>query len=219
VDFDVHEPISEGITNVTDLSPFFDVGAYLSPHSDIVALMTLEHQAQMVNLMTRAGWDARIADDRVDSAIEELVEYMLFRGEAKLTAPLTGTSGFTEEFAKDGLRDAKGRSLRDFDLKTRMFRYPCSYMIYSEEFDSMPKAVRDRVYRRLGEVLSGADPDQKFAYLSAEDRTAIREILVATKKGLPADWASGGSLPDASGERREPARYGTSRNEASPSVR
>jgi hypothetical protein len=206
-----HAPITDGIANVTDLKPFLDTGAYISPHSDIVALMTLEHQSQMVNLMTRVGWEARIAmaenlainrsvgepetqvrestAHRIDAAVEELVEYMLFRGEAKLTAAVKGTSGFAEEFAKAGVRDAKGRSLRDFDLKARMFRYPCSYMIYSEEFDAMPPEVLARVYRRLGEVLSGRDSEPTFAYLSTDDRAAIREIVRATKSGLPRDWA------------------------------
>jgi hypothetical protein len=181
---DIRTPITEGIANVKDLNPFFDTGAYLTPHSDIVALMTLEHQSQMVNLMTRVGWEARIG--MAEIGVEQLLEYMLFSGEAKLTSPITGTSGFAEEFQKAGLRDAKGRSLRDFDLKTRMFRYPCSYMIYSAEFDALPPAVRERLYRRLDDVMSGRDQSPKFAQLSAEDRQAISEILVSTKKDYKA---------------------------------
>jgi hypothetical protein len=196
--------------NVTSLNRFLDTGAYLSPHSDIVALMTLEHQTQMENLLIRVGWEARIAmfenDDinrslgeppgvreatqhRVNSAVEDLVEYMLFSGEAKLTAPVKGASGFADEFEKSGIRDPKGRSLRDFDLKTRMFRYPCSYMIYSDAFDALPQVARDRVYQRLWEVLSGKDQGAKFAHLTGADRRSILEILIATKKGLPGYFA------------------------------
>ena len=196
----------EETQNISTLRHFIDTGAYVSPHSDIVALMTLEHQTQMENLMIRVGWEARIAlfeneginrslneppgaireatQHRVNTAVEDLVEYMLFSGETKLTDPVTGVSGFTEEFQKAGIRDPKGRSLRDFDLKTRMFRYPCSYLIYSEAFDNMPQIVKDRVYQRLEEVLCGKDTSPKFAHLSAADRQAIREILIATKPDL-----------------------------------
>ena len=39
----------------------FDTAAYLTPHSDIVALMALEHQSHMTNLLTRVGWETRLA--------------------------------------------------------------------------------------------------------------------------------------------------------------
>jgi hypothetical protein len=109
----------------------------------------------------------------------------LFSGETKLTAPIAGVSGFTEEFAKAGPRDVQGRSLRDFDLNTRMFRYPCSYMIYSEAFDAMPDIVKDRVYQRLWEILSGKDTSAAYSHLTASDRKSILQILIATKQGLP----------------------------------
>jgi hypothetical protein len=200
----------ESAQNVTSLKWFIDTAAYLTPHSDVVALMTLEHQTQMVNLMTRVGWEARMASaesaaiskslgepttelrdsakHRIDAAVEELVEYMLFVDETKLTAPIKGTSGFTAEFAKRGPADPQGRSLREFDLKTRMFRYPLSYMIYSDAFDGMPDVVKERVYRRLYDILSGKDANPKFANFSAADRKAIIEIVAATKKGLPDYW-------------------------------
>ncbi len=212
-DDEARAPLSEGKPNVTDLKSYFDTGAYLTPHSDIVALMTLEHQTQMSNLITRVGWEARMAiaennalnkafgepeaqirpstQHRIDSAVEELLAYMLFQDEAKLTAPVKGTSGFAEEFSRQGLRDTKGRSLRDFDLKTRMFRYPCSFMIYSDAFEGMPSIVKVRLYQRLFEVLSGKETRPAFAYLSQEDRRAILEIIKGTKKGLPGDWLEG----------------------------
>ncbi len=52
---------TEGTQNLVDLTGKIDTGAYLTPHSDIVALMTLEHQTQMVNLIIRVGWEARLA--------------------------------------------------------------------------------------------------------------------------------------------------------------
>jgi hypothetical protein len=113
---------------------------------------------------------------------------MLFVDETKLIDPIKGTSGFTEEFSKRGPADPQGRSLRQFDLKTRMFRYPLSYMIYSDAFDGMPDIVKERVYRRLYDILSGKDTNPKFANLSAADRKAIIQIVAATKKGLPDYW-------------------------------
>ncbi len=188
---------TRGTQNLTDLSKKVDTTPYLSPYSDIVALMTLEHQTRMTNLMTRAGWEARIAEHdnlgeegqkRVDATIEEMVGYMLFTDEARLLDPVVGASPFMETFPQRGPRDKQGRSLRDFDLQKRLFRYPLSYMIYSEAFDGMPQAVRDRVYRRLYEALTGADTNEKFHKLTTEDRRAIIQILIDTKSGLPEYW-------------------------------
>ena len=187
--------------DLTSLAKKFDANGYLSPLSDIVALMTLEHQTRMVNLMIRTGWEARIADPaakvQLDKDIESLVTYMLFADEASLHGQVRGVSTFTKTFPERGPRDHQGRSLRDFDLKRRMFRYPLSYMIYSEAFDGMPDDVRDRVYRRVFDVLTGIDQSDKFKRLSAEDRRAVLEILRDTKPGLPAYFAA----DTAGGER------------------
>ncbi|MCU1329967.1 MAG: hypothetical protein JWN34_5337 [Bryobacterales bacterium] len=207
-------PISEGTRNVTDLSRFFDTGAYLSPHSDIVALMALEHQTQMDNLMIRVGWEARIAtwendainkslgepagirestEHRINAAVEELLQYMLYSEEAKITAPITGTSGFREEFEKQGIRDSKGRSLRDFDLKKRLFKYPLSYLIYSEQFDALPEIVLNRLRTRITQVLDGQDDTTPFKHLTPEDRAAVRDILLETKPTLLSATTAGPS--------------------------
>jgi len=200
-------------TNITDLHNFVTPHSYLTPHSDIVALMTLEHQTQMANLITRVGWETRMAlfendainkslnrpatevsdsvHRRIDNAVEELLSYMLFREEAPLTGPVTGTSGFAAEFPKAGLYDAKGRSLRDFDMRTRMFRYPCSYMIDSDAFHAMPEAAKTRAYQRLYEILTGKDQTKLYAKFAPEDRQAILEILLDTEKDLPDYWRSG----------------------------
>jgi hypothetical protein len=127
---------------------------------------------------------------RINNASEELVEYMLFSGEAPITEPIRGTSGFTEVFAKGGPHDGKGRSLRDLDLVSRIFRYPCSYMIYSEAFDDMPAVARERILRRVWEVLKGKDTAPAFKHLSPADRENIFEILSETKKNLPSWWRS-----------------------------
>jgi hypothetical protein len=201
---------SNGTQNVTDLAKYFDTGAYLTAHSDIVALMVLEHQTRMTNLITRVGFEARMAlhdnavmnralgrsdeeisestNRRINSAVEELVQYLLFAGETRLTEPVVGVSGFAEAFARKAPRDSHGRSLRDLDLKTRLLRYPCSFLIHSEAFDAMPEIVRERVYRGLWRILAENDSDANFAHLSSADRKAILEILKETKKGLPDYW-------------------------------
>ena len=186
---------TQGTQNLTSLDKKFDTSKYLLPTSDIVALMTLEHQTRLTNLMTRVGWDTRIAqhDGKLDEAklngeVEEMVTYMLFADERPIREPIAGVSTFTKTFPERGPRDHQGRSLRDFDLKTRLFRYPLSYMIYSAAFDGMPDVVRARVYQRLYDVLSGKDQNQKYARLTADDRKAILEIVRDTKPNLPAYW-------------------------------
>jgi hypothetical protein len=196
--------------NLLDLSDRLNVKPYLTAHSDIVALMVLEHQTQMHNFITLANYQTRLAlhyqagmnqsfnepadtisdgtRKRIENAAEKLVRYMLFVDETALTAPVVGSTSYAADFAKLGPRDAKGRSLRDFDLKRRLFAHPCSYLIYSEAFDGLPKPAKDVVYRRLWEVLSGKDQSSAFAHLSSEDRQAILEILRDTKPGLPEEF-------------------------------
>jgi hypothetical protein len=185
--------VRESRQNLTSVPGLFDRSAYLSATSDIVALMTFEHQTQMTNLITRVSWEWRMtqagrgdaAGTTLDADVEDLVAYMLFAGEAPLKESIEGVSSFTRTFSERGPRDHRGRSLRDFDLRTRLFRYPLSYMIYSAGFDALPDAIRERVYHRLFDVLSGADRSRTFAHMSAADRRAILEILRDTKKGLP----------------------------------
>jgi hypothetical protein len=196
--------------NITDLNDRFKTKAYLTPHSDIVALMVLEHQTEMQNLIGRANLLTRTAlfeeasinqalgrppdyrsdstTSRINSAGEALVKYMLFSGEAKLTESVHGTSRFAEEFSRRGPRDQRGRSLRNLDLEHRLFVYPCSYLIYSESFDALPAPIRDYVYGRLWEVLSGTDTSENFRHLTAADRRDILEILRETKSNLPISW-------------------------------
>ncbi len=147
---------TEDTQNLTNLASKFDTSKYLLPSSDIAALMTFEHQTQMTNLMIRAGWEARTGEVS-PKTIEDLVTYMTFADEMPLKEPITGISTFTKTFPQRGPRDKKGRSLRDFDLKTRLFRYPLSYMIYSETFDAMPEKVLAEIFSRLNEKLKGTE--------------------------------------------------------------
>ena len=189
---------TKGTQNLTTLAGKFDTSKYPAPLSDIVALMTLEHQTRMINLITsisaqtrsllKKGPLERATSGKLDSAVEEIVTSLVFADETVLHQPIKGVSTFTQSFAKVGPRDKQGRSLRDFDLQKRMFRYPLSYMVYSGIFDNMEETVKQRVYRRLFEVLTGRDTSPKYARLSANDRRAVLEILRETKSNLPDYW-------------------------------
>jgi hypothetical protein len=188
-----HPPWSATQT-VSTLTGRFDTSRYLSPHSDIVALLVFAHQARVMNLLTRVGWEWRIAAAGPTAAaaalqgeVDSLVDYMLFVDEAPVDR-VRGTSGYSEWFSAQGPRDSKGRSLRELDLQKRLMRYPCSYMIYSDAFDALPDDARAAVYARLKQVLSGENRAPKYAKLTAADRQAIREILRDTKQDLPASF-------------------------------
>lgn len=189
---------NRGVPLAAGTPPPFDPERYLTATSDPVALMTLEHQTRMTDLIVRIAWDTRIAmadgkleeaRPKLDAAIDDMVGYMLFADEATLTGPVKGDSTFAKTFPERGPKDKQGRSLRDFDLEKRLFKYPLSYMIYTKAFDSMPAWDLDRIYRRLYDVLSNKNTDAKFAKLSADDRRNVLDILRATKPNLPDYWA------------------------------
>jgi len=182
---DLSAMITPASVHVTSLEGRFDPTGYLSLHSDLVGLLVLEHQAKMLNLVTRVGWEARIGEKEsgrtLDQAAAELVDYLLFVDEATLPGPIAGTSRFAEVFTAQGPRDSRGRSLRDLSLETRLLRYPCSYVIYTEPFDGMPAKAKTAVYARMWEILSGQEKDRRYAVLTPADRRAILEILNDTK--------------------------------------
>jgi hypothetical protein len=160
------------------LTPSLDPKFSLTPASDIVALMVFAHQMHMTNLLAHPD---NIHPDNVG----ELVDYLLFVDEPPLPGPIRGGSGFAEKFSGAGLRDHKGRSLRDLDLDRRLMRYPCSYMIYSAAFDALPAPVKEAVYRRMWRILSGEVKAPRYERLAPADREAVLEILRDTKKDLP----------------------------------
>jgi hypothetical protein len=182
----------------------FEPDGYRASTSDVGALLVFSHQTQMMNLLTRLGWEARASDPRLHPSspsppdaeprvaemmrgiAAEVVDYMLFIDEAPLPGRVQPSSGFVARFAAAGPRDAKGRSLHELDLTRRLLKYPCSYLIYSAAFDALPPAAKEPVYRRLWDVLSGGERDERYRRaLSREDRQAIVEILRDTKKDLP----------------------------------
>lgn len=209
---EVHQPVDNAQgQNVTQLADRLAVDKYLTPHSDLIALMVLEHQTLVHNRLTKANFVARQAlhheqemarsfgesgsnrlestTHRIENAGNDLVEALLLVDEAQLAAPIHGTSDYAHKFSQQGPHDGQGRSLRELNLQRRLFKYPCSYLIYSSAFDGLPPEMRDYVWQRLWDVLS--DPnDAKFKHLSPEDRRAIVEILRDTKPNLPPCWTA-----------------------------
>ena len=186
--------------NVTSLAGRMHASKYVTDSSDIVALMVLAHQVTAHNLITAANFETRIAlaqkpsrspgkrAARIQAVGEPLVRYLFFSREAPLTAPIRGTTNFAADFAARGPRDKLGRSLRDFDLSTRLFKYPCSYLVYSPAFDALPKQIKDYVSKRMEEIVTGADQSRDFTHLTPADRQAILEILKETKPALAGSW-------------------------------
>lgn len=183
--------------NVHTLEALFDPGAYLAPTSDLVALLVFEHQTLVTNLLTRVAWQARLAagsrpgppaGSTLADDVRALVDALLFAGEAPLPARVQGVSSFAATFAARGPRDRAGRSLRDFDLETRIFRYPLSFLVYGAQFQALPPPVRAAVLAEVKRRLDASAPGPRFPHLTAPVRAAIRDIVRATVSGLPAGW-------------------------------
>lgn len=191
------------------LSGMFDTSPYPTDKSDIVALLVLEHQVSVHNYIIHANYKSRalLAKERPDAVaaagaggtavhwqdlpaqvqlrlsgmVEPLVRGMLMVDTAPLPRPVAGNSGFSAQFSARGPRDPKGRSLRDLDLKTRVFRYPMSFLIYTESFDNLPLSVKEHVYQRFVDILTGRDRTVAYRSLAPADRQSVLEILQATK--------------------------------------
>lgn len=197
--------------NVVDLSERCAIERHLTPHSDLVALMVLEHQTRAHDLIAQASYRARLALHRqaaTDEALgaaqgaaisdatrsrlkeiaDELLQYLLFRHEPTLPAPIAGTSDFAVRFAERGPRDRAGRSLRELDLGTRLFRWPVSYVIQGESFRRLPAPVLDIVLLRMLRILQGRSGLRAYGHLEPEQRRAVLEILADTLPWLPSEW-------------------------------
>jgi len=181
--------------NVTDLTRRIDTNPFPSKHSDIVALMLHGHQTHIHNLIALIDYKVRYPDrngNSVEELAERLFKSMIFVEAEPFTDQISGSTNFASEFVNKGIRDSKGRSLRDLDLKTRLFRYPLSFLIYSPSFDGLPAPAKQHIYRRLREVLSGEDTSKDFAHLSEADRKNILEILLETKPDFASSFEKRG---------------------------
>jgi hypothetical protein len=190
--------------NLTNLASFFDTRDYLTNSSDIVALLVFEHQLAMQNTLTRASLNSsRMLDYQrnlqrdlketiseepayasvksvFESTARELVDDLLFKDEAPLPDGIAGAPAFQRAFSANAPRAADGSSLKDFQLKGHVYKNRCSYLIYSDAFRQLPKPLLKRVHERLAHALRAVDPDPRYAYLGADERARIVQILHET---------------------------------------
>lgn len=198
--------------NVTSLEKHFDTSRYLRPDSDIVALMTMEHQVAMQSRLVEAGYDVRTAIRRqkdlrkelgepateeftgscltvANSHAEKVLRALLFCDEAKMPdGGVDGGPAFQDAFRANRKATTDGRSLKDFQLLTRLFKHRCSYLIYSRTWDALPDKFRELLYRKLHGILTATAPVKGYDHLGASERQDILEILRATKPDLPDYW-------------------------------
>ena len=197
---------SDAEAKLAPIKASFEPKSYLTADSDVVAHLVLAHQTQAHNLITLVNYRTRIAQfqasktnapltpearQQFERPAEQLVRYLVFANEASLHNlgfEADSNSAFARDFAAHGPRDSKGRSLRDFDLKEHTFRYPVSYLVYTDSFDNIPEPAKTYVYHRLLQVLTNEDQSPEFAAIPAQSKRAALEILLATKHGLPNEW-------------------------------
>lgn len=183
-----------------------DSAAWLGDPNDTIARLVLEHQEEMDSLIALTSditrnalfdeatkgstWDkaASEAQKRFEKPAEDLLRALLFAGEAELTSPIQEKSGFQGKFEQLGPFDRRGRTLRDLDLQTRIFRYPCSYVIYSDEWEALAEPAKSYLYHRLHELLTGQGQNHELSRLTPDVRRAILAILLDTKPDLPSEW-------------------------------
>ena len=195
-----------------ELSGYFDAAPYLAPTSDVVALLVFEHQMAVQNSLTRAAHNTRrmlqyqrslqktfgdpISDEPaydsvksvINSAVEDVVDRLLFRRAAPLPPGVVGSEEFRRRFVDGAPRSRSGHALKDFQLRDRLFAVRCSYLIYSEMFGALPEQLKTRILDRLHAVLQDDDPRKRYEYLAAEEKRRIYEILVETHPDARARW-------------------------------
>lgn len=193
-------PTEKG-ANITDLTSFFDTTPYPRKKSDIIALMVLEHQCYVQNALTKANHAAMRAmhmqislqkelGDRItrepvgtarriiDHSAEDVLEALFFKDEAALPeGGIEGDEDFQKAFTASAPKASDGRSLKDFQLLTRIFKHRCSYMVYSITFRNLMPALKETILLRMKQILEGNEPDDSFSYLGSSERIHLAAIL------------------------------------------
>lgn len=176
----------------------FPLSRYPVESSDVLAHLLHEHQAGFVNRFISATYRTRAALAGKVPGLEtgdvpaflrrearELTRYLLFAEEAALPpGGLSGAPALKTHFLQGAKRDSSGASLREFDLKNRLFKYRCSYMIHSAAFSGLPAPLKTEVLRQLRRALNGDDQGGDYSHLPEVERRVIRAILGETLR----DW-------------------------------
>jgi hypothetical protein len=170
---------------------FCDLARYPRPTSDVLPQLLHEHQVGFVDRVLQATYAAtelREEGSAKAAALAELARpvtrYLLFADEAAFPrGSVPGDPDFRRDFAQGSRRAGTGASLRDFDLSTRLFRYRCSYMIYSPAFASMPPDLKAAVLGQMRASLAPGPAAPEYAYLPEAEKRAIGRILGETLPG------------------------------------
>lgn len=195
----------EAGANLTTLVGKFPVGLHLRDDSDIVALLVLEHQCRMHNLIhqasqasLRARWmHAQLHPDKafdgpesavttaLSRAADSLVNGFLFAEEADIGEDIEGGGDFARHFEEAGPRDADGRSLRELRLHHRLFKYRCSYMIHSPSFAAAPPELRRTTLKKLATALADGSPSSPARHIPERERRQLSALLATTTPDWP----------------------------------
>ncbi len=193
---------NNGKNEITSVNPgqFSDLSLHLLPTSDILPHLIHEHQLGFENRLIYAIYTLRqlksesknmlgaAAKAEIEERAQELARYITFADEAKFPAKgITGDPAYAKDFLRDRRMTKAGLSLKDFDMKTRIFKHRCSYMLYTDTWKEAPRELKDRVYYHMALYLRD-QPDTQHAHLAPTERTAIRSILKETMTDLPSWW-------------------------------
>ena len=180
-----------------NLNSVIDTHHYLTPKADILALMLLEHQTRVHNVMARAslqlrrkefvdlafegvpGFSANDGEEALERWVRDIVAVLTFADEAKIGGDgMQGDEEVEMALRKMAPVASSGRSLLDVRLHPRVMKQRCSYMIYSGMFRGLPDSLRLGVLQRLRAVMAGKDPE--FDHLGTKERKRIDLILRET---------------------------------------
>lgn len=197
-----------------DLSSFFPPESHLIEGSDVLALLVHDHQVSMQYFLNQAQYKMRqalfdngldpdsgrevlaklkpVSAEEVEGGVRELLRYLLFADEEPLGGEeIVGGHAYREDFLATRRTTSDGLSLKDLDLKDRLLRHRCSWMIYSGAFEGLPRALKEEVYHQMWAIFTDDEAPEGFDYLVAEEKQALVKILSETKSDLPSYWKAG----------------------------
>ena len=205
--YEKREPNSAAIVKdhgiLKSLDQVIDTQPYLSDKSDIVALMVMEHQITVHNIITQSSYNVRrwLHYDRImtrespsssgtireptkrmiRNQADRLLKVMLFQDEIELDGwGVEGDEVFQDTFQLNSQECIDRRSLKDFELLSRLFKHRVSYMIYSKSFEALPEIFKEVFYSKLHAILTGQSDTETYSYLKEKERNRILKILTET---------------------------------------
>ena len=159
---------------------------HLSQKSEFVSHLILEHQIGFTNLCITVQYAYRECFARPSKYnyqemkayyISELIKYCLFRDEPTLeNFQMNETKYFRNYFERT---HQNTHQLRKLDLKTRLFKTRCSYMLGSRVFNELPDSFKITFLDSLKEAIS--NKESAYAnltdHLGLEERKTILKVL------------------------------------------